>query len=199
MMTQRINTQTGTALLISLVILVVMTILGISAMSNTVLETKMATNEQQRQIAYQAAEKALRDAEAWLQNTIKSKNDLETTFIFNPAEFASTTATTADGSAFYNSFKDRLPAQLTNTKAWNDKNSIKADTVQLTNVLGHDPRYVIEYVGQVGRPPAEMGSLAARDTRFHAFKITALGYGADSTATYLLSSTVFLCLGGICG
>ena len=53
-------------LLVSLMILLIMTVLGIAGMSSTTMEEKMAANNQQQQQAYQASETALRDAEAWL-------------------------------------------------------------------------------------------------------------------------------------
>jgi type IV pilus assembly protein PilX len=217
--------QSGTALFISLVILVIMTILGLSSMSNTVLETKMATNAQQRQIAYQAAEKALREAESWLRDNINSDIDVGSKFIYDSANFTSaddsttsSTSTTDSSStkdttakaakAYYNSVKYGSPV-LSNASDWTDTNSIVADGVAgedgknaigaLTNVANNHPRYIIEYVGKVQRPPAEIGSGAPPDTRFHAFKITALGYGADPSATYMLSSTVFICPDGRCG
>lgn len=55
--------QRGAALVMSLIILLVMTVLGVTAMQVTVLEEKMAGNLRDRSIAFQAAESALRDAE----------------------------------------------------------------------------------------------------------------------------------------
>lgn len=55
--------QCGAALIVSLILLLVMTLLGVSAMQGTVLEEKMAGNFRDRELAFQAAEAALRDAE----------------------------------------------------------------------------------------------------------------------------------------
>ncbi|NOS87147.1 MAG: pilus assembly protein PilX [Methylococcaceae bacterium] len=55
--------QTGAVLAISLVILVLLTIIGISAAQFTGLEEKMAGNLRDRNLAFQAAETALREAE----------------------------------------------------------------------------------------------------------------------------------------
>ncbi len=60
------NRQQGAALAMSLIILLVMTVIGVTAMQVTVLEEKMAGNLRDRSIAFQAAESALRDAEASL-------------------------------------------------------------------------------------------------------------------------------------
>ena len=56
------QTQTGMALLVGLIMLSVITLIGITAMQNTILEEKMASNLQDRQIALQAAESAARYA-----------------------------------------------------------------------------------------------------------------------------------------
>ena len=55
--------QQGAALVISLLILIIITIVGVSAMQSTVVEEKMAINANERNRAFQAAETALRHAE----------------------------------------------------------------------------------------------------------------------------------------
>jgi type IV pilus assembly protein PilX len=54
--------QRGAVLIVSLMFLVILTILGITAMTGTTLEHKMASNTRDYAIAMQAAESALRDA-----------------------------------------------------------------------------------------------------------------------------------------
>lgn len=62
--------QSGVVLVISLIMLVLLTLLGITAMQVNSLEEKMAGNSKDKNIAFQAAEAALRDAET----DIKSSN-----------------------------------------------------------------------------------------------------------------------------
>ncbi|MFQ5469238.1 MAG: PilX N-terminal domain-containing pilus assembly protein [Gammaproteobacteria bacterium] len=57
-----IKRQNGSALVISLLILVVMTILGVTSMSSTSLEENMAANSQNSHVAFQAAESAINAA-----------------------------------------------------------------------------------------------------------------------------------------
>jgi len=59
--------QQGAALLLSLVFLVVLTLLGVSAMQGTLLQERMAGNFRETQAAMDAAEAALRRAEAYLE------------------------------------------------------------------------------------------------------------------------------------
>ncbi len=60
--------QSGVILVISLIMLLLMTLIGVTAMQVTGLEEKMAGNNKDMNVAFQAAEAALRDAE----NDIKS-------------------------------------------------------------------------------------------------------------------------------
>ncbi|HHJ80723.1 MAG TPA: hypothetical protein ENJ65_03725 [Candidatus Tenderia electrophaga] len=57
------NKQTGSALIISLLILLVMTLLGISAMSTSTLEEKMAANDRNQKMSFMNAELTLTNSE----------------------------------------------------------------------------------------------------------------------------------------
>lgn len=58
--------QKGVVLITGLVFLVMMTILGVTAMQNTVLEERMAGNLRDENLAFQAAEAALRKvSDSW--------------------------------------------------------------------------------------------------------------------------------------
>ncbi len=58
--------QRGAALVTALILLVILTMLGLSAMQNTTLEEKMAGNLRSSIAAFQAAESALRGGEDWI-------------------------------------------------------------------------------------------------------------------------------------
>jgi len=58
--------QGGMALIVSLIILLSMTLLGLASIQNTTLEEKMAGSVRAENMAFQAAEAALRQGEAWL-------------------------------------------------------------------------------------------------------------------------------------
>jgi len=55
--------QQGAVLVVGLIMLLVMTVIGLSAMRSTILEEKMAGNFRDSNIAFQAAETVLRDGE----------------------------------------------------------------------------------------------------------------------------------------
>jgi len=63
------NHQSGVVLVVSLIMLVLLTMIGVTGMQVTGLEEKMAGNSKDRNIAFQAAEAGLRDAESDLLNS----------------------------------------------------------------------------------------------------------------------------------
>lgn len=64
--------QKGAALIVGLIMLLVMTIIGISGMSETIMEEKMLLNFRDRNAAQHAADSSLRATEAWMaQQTLK--------------------------------------------------------------------------------------------------------------------------------
>ena len=62
-----IQLQRGAVLVVSLVFLVILTLVGVSAMQNTMLEEKMSGNVKDRNLAFQNAESAVREAELFIE------------------------------------------------------------------------------------------------------------------------------------
>jgi type IV pilus assembly protein PilX len=60
--------QRGSALIIAMVMLLVMTLLGVTAIRNTTLQERMAGNLRDSNLAFQAAERALREGERFLRS-----------------------------------------------------------------------------------------------------------------------------------
>ena len=65
--------QSGMTLVVSLIILVSLTIIGISSMQSTRTEISMAGNQRESGLTFAAAEAGLRDAETFVTDSI-SKN-----------------------------------------------------------------------------------------------------------------------------
>ncbi len=62
-----LDKQQGAILIVSLLILLVLTMIGITGTRTTTMEEKMVGNMRQQSISFQAAEAAIRDAENWLK------------------------------------------------------------------------------------------------------------------------------------
>ncbi len=60
----RTSSQSGAVLVIGLIILVVLTLLGVQGMRTNVAQERMASNMRERNVAFQAAESALRVGES---------------------------------------------------------------------------------------------------------------------------------------
>ena len=106
--------QHGTVLVIGLILLLLMTLIGVTAIQTTSLDERMAGNARDRNLAFQAAEAALRGAE----NDVKSNS-------------------TADLLTKLTEIKPN-PQQDT---AWNKQQTYSANTI--SNIVAQ-PTYVIE-------------------------------------------------------
>ncbi|MBI5041484.1 MAG: hypothetical protein HZB57_09920 [Gammaproteobacteria bacterium] len=164
--------QRGAVLLVSLMILLIMTVLGIAGMSSTTMEEKMAANNQQRQQAYQAAETALRDAEAWLTNNVTAIGDLAN---FSGANGLYSLQETASGAAV-----NPPTFNLYDNSAW------QSNGVASLSLLDNQdtPRYIIEYMGPT-EDPAGLNPNDPVPVVMYAFRITAIGWSVDGTSRYL--------------
>jgi type IV pilus assembly protein PilX len=178
MHTTPMTRQRGTALVVAMLFLAILGILGATAMTNTTLEERMAGNARDRDIALQAAEAALRDAERDLTNTNTSFRIV--TLAAFPAVGSTncvaalcaenapmgTNITDPVKSAFYGQFTGELPMD---------------GPVQL-------PRYMIELLntvptGIVVPPPG--GGLVTRN-----FRITARGVGKNTNTVVIVQEVL---------
>ena len=66
--------QTGAALVVGLILLLIITLMGYSTMKGTMLQEKMAAGIHNRVLAYGGANSALRNGESFLYNLIDSTN-----------------------------------------------------------------------------------------------------------------------------
>ena len=62
--------QAGAVLIVSLVVLLIVTMIGVSSMRGSVLEEKMAGNVRDRNVAFQTAESAVREAEDFIEGVV---------------------------------------------------------------------------------------------------------------------------------
>jgi len=169
--------QQGAILIVSMLLLLVMTLLGITAVSTTTLEEKMASNNRQRQLAFQAASSALRDAETWMRTNLRTVSQFETTFNGTPLELYWVRQPTPGDDI------RAVPMDIYDGYAWTVGNSQQPPTNVTTAI--NKPRYVIEYMGRIGEPPLDY---TEPDNRNYAFRVTAIGWGTDETTTFVTQS-----------
>ena len=127
--------QHGTVLLVALIMLLVMSMLGISSMRGTALEERMSGNWRDQNLALQAAEAALREAERSLPN-------------LRPAPCLSTQTCQVyellqNDSATYNYLLSTDPVKQA---AWRTRATPYSGTIA---GVAAAPRYLIEYRGAI--------------------------------------------------
>jgi type IV pilus assembly protein PilX len=185
-------TQAGISLVIVMIFLVILSGLAISAMQGSTFSARVAGNESDRTLAFQAAEAALKDAE----------NDLNS--------FLSTGTACPSGSSTCRAVPiyrgDDFDASCSNGRCASDpllpppspfwetasnwSNASPASNSAISNgsvvygfytgatalpVVSQQPRYLIEYFKQGD---------------FSVYRVTAVGYGASATTQAILQTAV---------
>jgi len=158
------NNQRGAVLVISLIMLMVLTVLGLTAMQTSILEEKMAGNFRDRHTAFEAAESALRGGESLV------------------ASLADTSSFNGTGGRL--SSTDPEP-DFTNPSTWNNS-MVYSGT--LTGVAT-PPRYIAQHIVHTNTTTTGKGINAiTTSTEVDYFKITARGTGRTNKSKVILQS-----------
>jgi type IV pilus assembly protein PilX len=158
----------GVALVVALIMLLLLTILGINSVQNSIMEERMAGNSRDRQVAFEAAEAALRVAEARLLDQTQ----------FNAIKWDAT-----DGSHEGDPSLDPFTSSHNKTSVTDA--TLNAETVQ-------NPQYYIERLPEIRLPGSSLVvgySQPAPTIRF--YRVTAYGYGKTSAAEVIMQSAVY--------
>jgi len=174
-----IGKDRGSALIIAMVILLVMTLIGITSMGTSIMEEKMAGSMASRNLAFQAAESALRQGEAWI------------------AAQSVLPAVSNDGSSGIWDIKAADPDTSNNVAWWNERNTTwwaanavaiataSTDAEWITGVASQ-PAYLIEELPPV-KESLEVGK-SVDDADIY-LQVTARGVGGTASSVVLLQST----------
>lgn len=159
--------QQGVALVISLIMLLLMTLLAVSSMNTTVLEEKMAGNYKDRNMAFQAAEAGLRAGEAYLRTTpVLPTFDGSTSGLYQPS--------------------------LSGQSQWDivDWTDVGGDVIQYTGSLSGlaaSPLYIIEELLPVSDAGGSLEAGVAAENRY--YRVTSQAVGGSDTAFVMLQTT----------
>ena len=166
--TQHIVAQRGSALVVSLIMLLLLSIIAVGAMQSSILQERMSSSMHDRELAFQAAETALRDAERvirtqtadWLSiqnftyqvNGLNPDGDAPPNWLANPA----------DNSGSFGNLEAAFPG------------------------VSRQPNYYIEEIdAPVGGSSTELG---VEDPGSALFRITARGFGGTEQTTVVVRS-----------
>lgn len=178
--------QHGVILVVALIMLVILSLLGISAVRTIALEEKMSTAAYDRGLAFQAAEAALRMGEEDLLDRTTglkpaaSNGACNTTTLIGKAATGYISQTDIDCSADW-------PSTLSTAdwvKASKEVSSGDYGAIPKTNV-----RYMIEYLS--GDTPCEPRDPNSTNRFCHQFRVTAKAAPGGDRADVMLQSVYF--------
>lgn len=182
------TSQGGWTLVISLVFLFILSMLGITAMQGANLEERMAGNQRERNVAFEAAEAALRDAEQDIQLSGRISGSLGFT----------------DDCNSDSNYLGLCSPSTTLTPVWEEIDwqdaaspvryvtyGAKTGATAWPNVV-RQPRYIIEWMPNLRGQ--DLGSESYNETAQgkYQYRITAFGYGPADTAEVRLQSVLRL-------
>ncbi|MDP2506239.1 MULTISPECIES: PilX N-terminal domain-containing pilus assembly protein [unclassified Oceanobacter] len=194
--------QSGSALIISIVLLLILTITGISAVQSTTLEIRMASNNEDRNRAFQAAEYTLTQAKQYV-TTLVENGEIDTTFgVKNGLYQTLTISDDGAGSADC----DTSTPWLTQSAQWDDDDSVSLyeyDSSTKTALsalnLSQSPRFMIGFDNDTdtsspcySSTDAEgySNSIGSTGAAYQAdrFTITVAGYGSQPSTRVRLQA-----------
>ncbi|MGI9323313.1 MAG: pilus assembly PilX family protein [Pseudomonadales bacterium] len=169
------KSEQGAALFLTLAVMLILTIMGITSVQTTIMQQRMAGNYRDLSIAFQAAEAAATEAEAFI-DAMSNLNAF-------PSESATQLCsagrcTSLDGTARWQ--ESSLWSSATGTV----KASIAPDDLGVAAA----PRYLIEYIAEFTRPDA---------TQVYIFRVTARGTGGTARSVAMLQTTYEKQFGGV--
>ena len=159
-----------------LVFLAVLTVMGVSGMESTILEERMSSNMRDHNLAFQAAESALKNAEAWL--SIQVTLPITSTNGTTPVWVEDSMDPAADGQYWWD--------HVNITPTWWTNNGIAIAGV---DAVASQPRYLIEqyHTADSGQSIAIGGGETTVPRVFH--RITTRAVGINATTQISLQST----------
>lgn len=158
--------QNGAALPISLFILTVMTLVGVSSMNGTLMEEKMAGNIRNIHRAFQSAESALENGESLL-NQVNLPSFNGTSGLYQA---------TSDGTHRWE------------TVNWGSNSEVRVSSNTLSNV-GQAPQYIIEELPSVAVSGSSTVLGFKPGNRAEYYRITSRGTGTNQNSVVVVQST----------
>lgn len=180
-MKSRHAAQSGFVLAMSLVFLLLLTILGVTAMSTTSLEEKMAHNIKDKNLSFHASESAVKHAETWLDDpNVKPQPDIA--------------ASTVDG--IHNAWNPPTAPFWKSLNWISDSDIVSYPTRPDASTSGGNlfgvasqPRYILELIHVGDCPSVTMNIKEYGTKQCQVFRITGRGVGGTNTAVSMVQTT----------
>lgn len=179
--------ERGTALVMSLIFLLILTILGVTAMTTSSLQEKMAGNLRDQFMAMESVETVMRAGEQWL---FDYRTRFGATSGPPPTICPGSNNPTNPQVWTSNCVAGGIDAQL---DSWWTASAVAYDSLGLgaahpINEVAAQPRYIIEFTQEVADSPAKDLSYT-KDKSMYYYTISGWSYGATQYARALLQDT----------
>lgn len=202
----RNRSQRGMSLMMVLMMLIIITVLGVGAASLSLVNERSARNDRDSEVAFQAAEAALMDAEIDISGPNTSSNqrlcsfsDKDDISAFVPAcggAGGSQGLCTASASGAAPAWL-QVDFSVTDSSAksvalgaFTGQTYMKAPTGGGSASTARLPRYVIEAIPDNGGYEADQLASASSGKKKFLYRVTAIGYGVRDETQIVLQSTV---------
>ncbi len=153
--------QSGSALIVSLVMLLLLSLIGVAGMQSTILQDRMTGNLQDHELAFQAAEAALREAE----NTLRTNA---------PDHFP-------NSNGLYRVGADNRPDWPADIEDTGGGIITYGDNIDRTSTR---PVYFIEQIDSIVPPGTDLSSFVEPVY----YRITARGHGGSADSVAIITS-----------
>lgn len=169
----KVSQQQGTALLLALVMLLVLSLLAVSSMQGSLMQEQMASAQREGMMSLEGAESGLRDAELYVESVSALSS-------FNGSD------------GLYGLSDD--PPDPTDPATWSSNDVREADSVSVGNV-SVTPKYFIHHVGE-GHTEDEDRDISAGEGysnesgafKVEAFRIVAYSAGPSGNAQRVIET-----------
>lgn len=164
--------QSGAVLPISLIMVLLLTMIGVTGMQTTSLEEKMAGNSRDRNLAFQAAESALREGESFLTAaSLPTFSAAGTNGLYTTSSIAISEDTLKTSNTFWS----------------NNNNTVRVTNADVTEHVAAAPRYVIQQLAfsEGGGQSLDAGVHQENEM----YQVTARSVGGNATTVVIVQST----------
>ena len=179
--------QRGVILIVALIMLLVMTVAGVTTMTGSTLQEKIAGNQRQQMTARINADQGLKAAETYLDSLHPGRSINKALL---QSQFSSTNGLYTAIAPLNGGVAIELEFDRVDRSEWTIDNSIAVPNE--TNVLS---RYAIEYLGGISEEgfvlEDDKSGEPGESSKRKVFRITAIGFGNNSNVFSILESYYF--------
>jgi|GEM_PF-818199 len=193
------DSQRGVVIVVALVTLLVMTMVGLTAIGNATLQEKMAANNRFYFQARLNAETALREAEDFLSGRVDANiafneaQDVIDLFNTDPQDHLYLNTQVIDSGIEVSLQTPSIDSNLADKSNW----TVGTGSLAVPILSAQDSRYIVEYIGTIDYRAisgiervdiSNVGNKQPPSREPWAFRITAIGYSSNPNIYSVLES-----------